>query len=116
MRSLCLPLTLLAVMFPVSAAIAGTSPPAFEVCAACHTGRADALGPELKGVVGRPAGTLPGFRYSNAMRKSAITWAPETLRSFLMGPQTVVPGNRMPLAPMSKADADSVVSYLATVK
>jgi cytochrome c len=87
----------------------------FQTCAACHTG-ADGLGPDLKGVVGRPAGSLPDFRYSGPMKRSGLTWTPETLHRYLTDPQGVVPGNRMPMAPLSPADADAVIAYLQTMK
>ncbi len=88
----------------------------FQTCAACHTGQPEALGPDLRDVVGRPAASLPDFRYSGPMRRSGLTWTPETLHRFLTDPQGTVPANRMPLAPLSPADADAVITYLGTLK
>ena len=51
---------------------------AFAACAACHSvqpGGASGIGPNLHGVVGRAAGTAPGFAYSDAMKTSGITWS-----------------------------------------
>jgi cytochrome c len=89
----------------------------FTTCIACHTERPDALGPSLKGVVGRKSGSLEDFRYSNAMKRANITWTEENLRDYLRDPQAKVKGNRMPFSGYPNAgDADDVVAYLATYK
>ena len=89
----------------------------FLACAACHTEKADALGPSLKGIVGRKAASLDNFRYSPAMQRSNITWTEANLRDYLMDPQAKVKGNRMPFSGFSNAaDADDVIAYLATYK
>src|SRR3954451_12247346 len=69
----------------------------FKACAACHaTDHASRAGPGLGGIIGRKAGTVPGFSYSNAMKKSDIVW--DTKIAYMESPQQVVPGNRMPYA------------------
>ena len=83
---------------------------------ACHTGEPDALGPDLRGVVGRKAGSVEGFRYSGPMTRSGVVWTPETLRRYLQDPQSVVPGTRMPINGISASDAASIVTYLATLQ
>jgi cytochrome c len=89
----------------------------FVACLACHTEHADALGPSLKGVVGRKAGSLEGFRYSNAMIRSGIVWDDSSLRDYLRDPQAKVRGNHMPFSGFANAsDADDVVAYLHTYK
>ncbi len=56
----------------------------FKACAACHaTDHANRVGPGLEEVVGRKAGTIPGFRYSNAMKNSGIVWDTKTLDEYL---------------------------------
>lgn len=70
----------------------------FIVCRACHQigpGAKDAVGPVLNGVVGRKAGTYPGFDYSSANKNSGIVWTPEELQKYLENPQKVVPGTKM---------------------
>lgn len=70
----------------------------FIVCRACHQigpGAKDAVGPVLNGVVGRKAGTYPGYDYSKANEESGITWTPEELQKYLENPQKVVPGTKM---------------------
>ena len=46
----------------------------FQACAACHTERPDALGPSLRGVVGRKSAALEDFRYSNPMKRANLVW------------------------------------------
>ena len=89
----------------------------FTACLACHTERPDALGPSLKGVVGRKAGSLEDFRYSSAMMRSGIIWDDANLREYLQDPQAKVKGNHMPFSGYPNVvDADDVVAYLETYK
>jgi cytochrome c len=87
----------------------------FQDCAACHKLEAGAnnVGPSLHGVFTRKAGELADFRYSPAIKRSGITWTPETLDKFITDPQAVVPGNRMPYAGMASAsDRADLIAYL----
>ena len=85
----------------------------FRTCAACHHERADATGPDLRGVLGRKAGSVEGFRYSNAMKRANLVWTPDNLRAYLRDPQAVVKGNRMPFPGLAAAsDVDDVVTFL----
>jgi cytochrome c len=89
----------------------------FRACAACHTDKPDALGPSLKGVIGRKSAALDDFRYSNPMRRANLVWDEATLRQFLADPQAKVAGNRMPFGGLTDPkDVDDVVGYLATLK
>jgi cytochrome c len=89
----------------------------FETCAACHSDRPDALGPSLKGVYGRPAASLDGFRYSNPMKRANLVWDEANLRDYIRNPQGKVKGNRMPYGGMSDPkDVDDVIGYLKTLK
>jgi cytochrome c len=90
----------------------------FQACATCHaTDQANRVGPGLGGIVGRKAGTAPGFPYSDAMRKSDIVWDTKILDAYLESPQKVVPGNRMPYAGLKNpTDRADLVAYLATLK
>jgi cytochrome c2 len=91
----------------------------FVDCAACHApqpGIAN-VGPSLAGVFGRKAGALADFRYSPALKRSGITWTPETLDTFLADPQKAVPNNRMPYAGMpAAADRADLIAYLLKAK
>jgi cytochrome c len=89
----------------------------FQACAACHTDRPDALGPSLKGVVGRRSAALEEFRYSNPMKRANLIWDEENLRAYIANPQAKVPGNRMPFAGLHESkDVDDVITYLKTLK
>jgi cytochrome c len=70
----------------------------FVVCRACHQigpNAKNAIGPVLNGIVGRKAGTYPGFNYSEANRNSGLTWTPEELDTYLTDPQKVVSHTKM---------------------
>ncbi|SRR5579859_6744850 len=91
----------------------------FEQCAACHgdKGQGGETAPSLIGVIGRKAGSLEEFRYSPAMKRSAIVWDEATLKSFVMNPQGVVKGTRMPFDGLRDGqDAEDVAAYVATLK
>jgi cytochrome c len=71
---------------------------AFVVCRACHQIGPTAknfVGPVLNGVVGRKAGTYPGYNYSPANKDSGLTWDEATLEKYLANPQAVVPHTKM---------------------
>ncbi|MBK4736607.1 c-type cytochrome [Noviherbaspirillum pedocola] len=71
---------------------------AFQACASCHAvgPRAHSgFGPQLNGLIGRRAGSLKDYRYSEAMTRSGIVWDERTLAAFIKGPSDVVPGTRM---------------------
>jgi cytochrome c len=103
---------------PVWAQDAAHGKAVFQACAACHAAdRTNHVGPGLAGIIGRKAGTAPGFRYSRAMKKSGIVWSEKTLDAYLESPQKAVPGNRMPFAGLKDAeDRADVIAYLATLK
>lgn len=67
-------------------------------CRACHTLDANGrniVGPRLHGVFGRKAGSLPDYRYSEAMKKSGVVWTAETMDKYLAATQDYIPGNKM---------------------
>jgi cytochrome c len=89
----------------------------FEACAACHSDKPDALGPNLNGLIGRKAGTRDDFRYSNAMMRAGFTWDDASLRDYLKDPQAKVKGNRMPFSGLADPkDLEDVVAYIGTLK
>jgi cytochrome c len=91
------------------------------MCSVCHsvqTTGGPIEGPNLIGVVGRPAGSQPDFlpKYSPALKASELIWSTETLDLFLVNPMALVPGTLMPmLIPDDQTRAD-VVGYLSTLK
>ena len=88
----------------------------FAQCKICHSvepGK-NLIGPSLSKVVGRKAGSIAGFMYSPAMKKSAVTWTPKELSDFVTAPMKKVPGTRMAFAGISNpADRDDLIAYLA---
>lgn len=88
----------------------------FVVCRACHQigpNAKNAVGPVLNGVVGRKAGTYPGYKYSQANEKSGITWTPEELDKYLANPQKVVPGTKMIFPGIKDEDKrEDIIAYL----
>lgn len=87
----------------------------FNQCKACHTVEAgkNRVGPSLHGVVGRKAGAVEGFKYSDAMQKSDVVWTPENLDKYLADPRGFIPGNKMAFAGVKKPeDRQNVIAYL----
>lgn len=98
---------------------AGTAPASFAMCASCHSvtaGGPAKMGPHLAKVIGRKAGSVSGFAYSPALKKSGITWTEAQLDKWLQNPRTLVPGNKMAFAGMAdKAKRAQVIAYLKTL-
>lgn len=90
----------------------------FKKCAVCHTLEPGAkkIGPSLHGVLGRPAGTLAGFAYSEAMKTSGIVWDDASLDAYLADPKGFIPKNKMAFAGLKEAkDRLDVIAYLKSV-
>lgn len=83
-------------------------------CGACHSIDHDRIGPSHRGVVGRRAGTVPGFAYSPALRRFGRMWTPELLDRWLTNPRALVPGTRMGLMVNNPTDRQAIIAYLAT--
>ena len=75
----------------------------YSRCLACHALEYDRVGPRHCGLLGRRAGTIPGFQYSEAMRRSRLTWNAKTLDRFLADPAKAVPGTNMTYAGVKDA-------------
>lgn len=91
---------------------------AFAKCASCHqigpSARAG-FGPQLNGIVGRPAAATKDYRYSPAMQKSRIVWTEDKLRAFMKSPGDVVPGTRMRFWGISnEQDLNNLLAYMKT--
>jgi len=108
---------LLALASPAAAADPDHGKALYQTCAACHTERPDALGPSLKGVVGRKSAALEDFRYSNPMKRANLVWDEANLRAYIQDPQAKVKGNRMPYGGLTDGkDVDDIVAYLKTLQ
>lgn len=88
----------------------------YAQCAGCHSMTQNNVGPMHCGLIGRPAGTVPGFDYSEAMKSSGLVWSPEILDAFLVSPISYVVGTKMGFAgfdnPTERAD---LIAYLQQV-
>ncbi|MEJ0085200.1 MAG: c-type cytochrome [Pseudomonadota bacterium] len=87
-------------------------------CIACHsTNGTNGVGPTLKGIVGRASAAVPGFAYSEAMKRAQLKWTGAQLDKYLENPQAVVPGNTMPYPGMKDpAQRTALIAYLLTLK
>ena len=87
----------------------------FNKCMVCHSIQAgvNKIGPSLHGVVGRKAGTVDGYNYTDAMKNSGFTWDEATLNKYLTNPRKLVPGTRMIFVGLPKEpDRLDVIAYL----
>jgi cytochrome c len=88
-------------------------------CALCHSvvDGQNKIGPSLFGVVGRKAGSVASYHYSQAMAASGKTWDAATLDTYLTSPRALVPGTKMAFGGLPEAaDRQNVIDYLSTVK
>ena len=89
----------------------------YGVCKACHQigpNAKNAIGPVLNGVIGRPAGSYPGYAYSAANKGSGLTWDESTFREYIKDPKAKVPGTKMIYAGLK--DEQNVTDLLAFLK
>jgi len=85
----------------------------YERCGACHSLSQDRAGPRHCGLLGRRAGSVPGFDYSPAMKRSGIVWSRATLDRFLANPAATVPGTSMGYAGVKDGkERSDLLAYL----
>jgi cytochrome c len=91
--------------------VAGRS--AFEKrCTGCHALDHEKTGPRLAGVVGRKAGTVSAFPYSDAVKKSAVVWNEAVLDKWLTDPETVIPDTDMAFRLDSPVERAAIIDFL----
>ena len=86
-----------------------------QKCAACHGlgDEMDTVGPTLKELMDRKAGSLEDYRYSAAMKRSDVKWTSATLDTFIADPQGLIKGNRMAFAGITDpAERADLIAYL----
>lgn len=120
MRKLVLAVAMIAAV-PVAAHAAGDAEAGktvFNKCKACHQigpGAKNAVGPEMNGVIGRVAGSIEGYNYSDALKNSGITWDEANLKEWLTNPKAKVAGTKMVFMGLKDAtDIDNIIAYLAS--
>jgi len=89
---------------------------AFANCSACHAveqGAPNGAGPNLFGIVGKAAGQVAGFAYSDALKSSGITWTAAELDSYIANPAAKIPGTTMVAGAIADpAKRQAVIAYL----
>lgn len=87
-----------------------------EACGECHSvspSLKNKKGPSLYGVVGRAAGQVQGFAYSEALLASGIHWTPDKIDAYLAAPKSVIPGGKMKFDGLDKArERTDVIDFL----
>jgi cytochrome c len=106
----------MAVCSPVAAQDAAAGEKVFAKCRACHQVGEKAknlVGPKLNGLFGRKAGTIEGFRYSEANRNSGVVWDEAIFAQYIRDPKKFMPGNKMDFAGLpADTDIANVTAYL----
>jgi cytochrome c len=109
----------LAVLFAGAPAQSAGDPAAgqkvFNKCKTCHEvdQPKNKVGPQLIGIFGRKAGSLPDFKYSDAMKNSGITWDDKTIAQYVKDPKGFIPGNKMTFAGLkSDQEVEDLIAYL----
>lgn len=81
-------------------------------CTGCHAKELDREGPRLGGVFGRRAGSVPGFDYSDGLKKSGIVWDEETLERWLTDPSQIAPDTKMDFRVPKAQERRDLIAYL----
>jgi cytochrome c len=85
-------------------------------CGDCHVLEGVGQGPSLIGVVGRKAGSVPGYAYSDAIKASGLVWTPAELDRFLQGPKKLAPGTAMEVIVPDPGQRRDLIAYLASLR
>ena len=85
-------------------------------CMQCHGIDKSSDGPALRGIVGRAAGKLDGYFYSEALANATHIWDLKSLKAWLTKPESMIPGVEMDFHLERQQDIDDVIAYLATLK
>ncbi len=97
--------------------LAAAGEAAFAICTGCHvveSGAASTVGPNLHNVLGRKAGSVEGYTYSEALAGSDIVWSEAELDAFIADPQGKIAGTNMVAGAVSDADSRAaIIAYLA---
>jgi cytochrome c len=88
----------------------------FNKCRACHQigeGAKNLVGPQMNGLIGRKAGSVEGYNYSEANKNSGFTWDEATFREYIKDPKAKMPGTKMVYNGLKQdSEIDSIVAYL----
>ena len=85
-------------------------------CTGCHAADEHRMGPRLRGVFGRRAGTADGYPYSDALKAVRAVWDAKTLDKWLADPDALVPGNDMSFRVEKPEERTAIIEYLRNLK
>jgi cytochrome c len=112
-----LALTLLSpILKPAATADADRGKTIFEKrCTGCHALDIDKEGPRLSGVFGRAAGSVPTFAYSDAVKKSGVSWDAASLDKWLTDPDAFIPDSNMAFRVVDAGERSAIIAYLKQI-
>lgn len=87
-------------------------------CRSCHSEdpATPSYGPSLIGVLGRKAGSLDGYQYSDALKNSGLEWNEASLRAWIENNTGLMPGTRMKHVGITdRAEQDFILAYIKTL-
>jgi cytochrome c len=92
-----------------------------KYCGVCHVAEKGStkviLGPNLYGLVGRKAGSIEGFKYSEANRNSGIIWTRNVLAEYLENPKKVIPGTVMAFVGVKRSEErEDLIAFLESLQ
>lgn len=89
----------------------------FKKCLPCHSigpGAKNKVGPELNGLNGRKAGSVPDYNYSDANKNSGIVWNEATFKEYIKDPRAKIPGTKMTFPGIkNEKDVDDLWAYVS---
>jgi len=107
---------LIAISVPAFAGDPAAGAKVFKKCQACHAvgeGATNKVGPELNGIFGRTAGSVPDYSYSDANKNSAIVWDHAIFAEYIKNPRGYIPGTKMSFVGLKKdKEIEDITAYL----
>ena len=107
-------LSIIIIMFTLTGvSYAANGEKIFKRCVSCHSLTKNKMGPALGNIFGKKVGSVKGYRYSKAMKKSDIIWNEDTLDKFLIKPRKYIKGTKMRFSGIrKKSQRDALIKYL----
>jgi cytochrome c len=88
----------------------------YQQCIGCHAPAYHRTGPMHCNLIGRRAGSIEGYEFTDAMKRSGIIWSVETLDVFLQSPFKIIPGTSMGYAGIASAkEREQLINYIVSL-